>query len=512
MKKFIRLSILALFIGFLPFSAYADGPLSIDVPNSCTITDTNGVSHSFPQNDSPSQYLGICMLQAAKGAGLIDFTLTNDPSFGLYIQSVNGTNPGATEYWAIWNNGTLASCGIGCIPLSQGDTLSLILTDWSTNVESTTVALHVHSLLSPPSPASKGGGGGIPNSQVNVGNALSYLASNQHEDGSFGPLFLSDWVAIAFSAIDPSGVTDKLRAYMRTATPELSVVTEYERHAMALLALGINPYTDTPADYITPIVNAFDGTQIGNASLDNDDIFALFPLLHAGYTVHDVLIQKITAFILSQQRQDGSWDESADMTAAAIQTLIPIRMLPDVSTALIRAEGYLRREQPAVDGSGNSFSVSWVRQAVSALSWTPSGWMPNLFTQKDYLAELQQSDGGIEPESSGIQTRVWATAYAIPAALGKSWPQLLQSFPKQEIQSISTSTPSVLIIAPSATIVATTSPTPVRYEKSKPKLPVATPLPLSMPELQTAAVANAPATGVFFHLWNAIASFFIKLL
>jgi len=505
-KKVFNFLVTVLFVGLMPLFAYADEPISVDVSNNCTATDTSGATHTFPQNDSPSDYLGICLLETAKEAGLINFTLTNDPSLGLYIQSVNGINPGATEYWAIWNSGVMASCGIGCIPLLQGDTLSLVLTDWMTNVESTTVVLKVRSLMSPPPPTNNsGGGGGIPNSQLNVANALVYLASKQREDGSFGSPFLSDWVALAFAAADTVDAKVKLFEYMRATAPTLSVVTDYERHAMALLALGIDPYSGTPVDYITPIVSAFDGKQIGDTSLDNDDIFALFPLLHAGYRISDTIIQKTTEFILSRQGQNGSWDGSADMTAAAIQALVQVRTLPDVAISLIRAEGYLRGEKPG----SNSFSTSWVRQAISALSWTPSGWTPNSFTKDDPLAELQQSDGGVEPESSDTQTRVWATAYAIPAALGKSWPMLLQSFPK----SVAAPTSSVIQITTNteiATTTATTTPVVQVARNTNPK--TETQVIKSSPPPQVAAVASAPATGFFTHLWSVLASFFINLL
>ncbi|MBI4065912.1 hypothetical protein HY412_01835 [Candidatus Kaiserbacteria bacterium] len=509
MKKVFNFLVAVFFVGLTPLSAYADGPISIDVPNNCTATDAGGATHAFPQNDSPSQYLGICMLEAAKEAGLMSFTLTNDPSFGLYVQSVNGINPGATEYWAIWNNGVMAACGIGCIPLLQGDTLSLILTDWMTNVESTTVALQVNSLLSPPPPSSGGASsGGIPNSQLNVTDALAYLASKQREDGSFGSPFLSDWVALAFAAADTRDAKTKLVEYMRTTAPTLSSVTDYERHAMALLALGIDPYSGTSVDYITPIVQAFDGRQIGDASLDNDDIFALFPLLHAGYRAGDTIIQKTTEFILSRQGQNGSWDGSADMTAAAIQALVQVRMLPDVSLSLIRAEGYLRGERP----DDNSFSTSWVRQAISALSWTPSDWMPNFFTKDDRLAELQQSDGGVEPELSDTQTRVWATAYAIPAALGKSWPMLLQSFSKPTTISTSSAiqiTQATTTSTTTATTTATTTSLAQIARNTNPK--IKTPITATT-TLQLASVASAPASGFFTHLWSVIASFFINLL
>lgn len=517
MRKVINLFVVVLVLWFVPFSVHAD-PIAVAVPHNCIVTDTDGVAHAFPQDGSPSDYLGICMLEVAQEAGLVTFTLTNDPNLGLYIQSVNGIEPGATEYWAIWDNGSMAECGIGCIPLSQGDTLSFILTDWMTNVEGTTVVLSVHSLISPPPPSGGGGGGGIPNSRLNVADALAYLANTQHEDGSFGSPMLSDWVAIAFAAADPGDAKMKLREYLRTATPTLSSVTDYERHAMALMALGINPYSGTSVDYIAPIVHAFDGTQIGDATLDNDDIFAFFPLFAVGYRANDDLIQKTTAFILSRQGRNGSWDGSVDMTAAAIQALVQVRMLPDVSLALIRAEGYLRSERPN-DGSGNSFSMSWVRQAISALSWTPSGWEPNSFTKEDHLAGLQQSDGGVEPESSGVQTRVWATAYAIPAALGKHWPALLQSF--SEPRSDGTST--TISIATSTPPVATTTP-PVVAEAHIGEPSIAPPrtapreekiVKLVLPVLvdrQTAAVANAPINVFFGHLWGSIAAFFSTFL
>src|SRR3989344_1471918 len=77
-------------------------PASITVSDDCTVTDSDGDSHTFAQTGT---FLGICALQAAKDAGAIsDFVLVNDPGLGLYVQSVNGTGAAATEYWAIWQN------------------------------------------------------------------------------------------------------------------------------------------------------------------------------------------------------------------------------------------------------------------------------------------------------------------------------------------------------------------------------------------------------------------------
>jgi len=193
-------------------------------------------------------------------------------------------------------------------------------------------------------------------------------------------------------------------------------------------------------------------------------------------------------------------------------------MLPDVSLALIRAEGYLRSKQ-LTDGSENSFTTSWVRQAIGALSWTPSGWTENSFTREDRLALFQQSDGGIEPESAGDQARIWATAYAIPAALGKSWPMLLQSFMKP---TPTVSTPPV--VATSTSVVATSMPSAVveaRIEEpdiapppraaGREKATIEPVLPVLV-NRQTAAAANAPLGDFFSHLWNAAAALLSSLL
>ena len=528
MNKFLFLVFVSFCIGFAPLSAYADGPFDIAVPSNCTVTDTVGVSHTFPQDGSPSDYLGICALAEALAGGYVSDVDFVDFGFGLFVDNLNNVAKPENSYWQLRLNGVGSGVGVADLSLSVGDTMSFVLTafDPITYIETSVIpeqSIHLHSIAlegsvveETLSSSGDGGGasGGIPNSRLDVAAALAYLASAQREDGSFGSPMLSDWVAIAFSAALPPGdAKEKLREYLRAALPPLASITDYERHAMALSALGINPYSGTPVDYIAPIVRAFDGTQIGDAALDNDDIFALFPLLAAGYSAYDKIIQKTTAFILSRQGSDGSWDGSVDMTAAAIQALVPVRVLPDVSLALIRAEGYLRSQKPG----DNSFSASWARQAISALSWTPSGWTPTPFTEDDRLAGLQQADGGVEPESSGIETRVWATAYAIPAALGKSWPMLLQPFMKP-------ASPEVLEKAEGQEATSTITESPVapaalveKPDVPPPPPPAAAEIPTN-PELpalvngQSAAAAGAPVGAFFSRLWSAAVSLLTAFL
>ncbi len=320
-----------------------------------------------------------------------------------------------------------------------------------------------------------GGGGGVSHTQFNIPSALTYLANKQNTDGSFNSSILTDWAAIAFSSEDSAGPLQKIKSYELSSSPTMSSVTDFERHAMALEALGINPYSGTSVNYIAPIVAAFDGTQIGSPSLDNDDIFALFPLVHAGYTANDPIIQKEAAFVVSRQGTDGSWDGNADLTAAAIQSLSPLYSLPGVSGALSRAIGYLNLTQQSDGGWGTIDSTSWVQTAINAINegsnpTSESAWVSHGgYYPTDALAQAQQSDGAVQPVSDPLDMRIWSTSYAIVAASNKSWLSILGTFPKPSVASsgsgpsyvlpqvTSTSTPNVSSTSTPA-VISTSTP------------------------------------------------------
>ena len=60
-------------------------------------------------------------------------------------------------------------------------------------------------------------------------------------------------------------------------------------------------------------------------------------------------------------------------------------------------------------------------------SWTSDG-----KTTGNYLGAEQSPDGAVLPSSDTLQNRIWATSYAIPAALGKDWGDIMQSVLKPE--------------------------------------------------------------------------------
>ena len=331
------------------------------------------------------------------------------------------------------NGSTTAADERGQLTLTPTDTNPIVITLARAGNVSTR-AFILTPTLAVTLPSSLGGGSASPDAThtIDTGKALTFLRSVARADGSYGAALYTDWVAVGLSGVN--GADDmrmKLVTYMKTSTNPGLLLTDLERRIMALLALGIDPSLGTSRDYIKEMLTHFDGAQWGNANEINDDIFALIPLLHAGYTASDEVIAKTAAHIISAQSSSGSWG-SIDLTAAGIEALLPLSSLPSAANAIANAKTYLHNAQGADGGFGSSFATSWVLQAISGMPGEnlSQNWMKNGKTPQDYLWLLQQTDGGVEPTSLDQNSRVWATAYAIPAAGGKDWNALLASFPK----------------------------------------------------------------------------------
>lgn len=474
---------------------------TVDVPSSCTVTDTDSATHTYS-----GEYYAICALQAGlNAASIASLGFSNAfPSFGLFVESINGvTAHSNSQYWALYRNGSFASLGVTQLPVAAGDSIVLELHDFSDVFQNSRLTVTINSLVrsSDSSGTHTTSGGGVwYHAPFDVPRAIAYLESVQNSDGSFGSPMLTDWVAIASAAENSAPLRQRLAAYYAIRPIISDVVTENERHAMALLALGINPYSGTSVDYITPIVRSFDGKQIGDPSLANDDIFAVFPLLHAGYTLQDQILASTTEFIISQQAADGSWAESVDMTAAAIQVM---RLLPDTGAhrhVVSKAVGYLRSKQRTDGGFGDPYSSSWMLQAIAAMQGTSSDWQQELRTPDYYLATLQEADGGVM--ASTTNERVWATAYAIPGIRRATWDSLLESFPKPE---------PIVENATHPTVVATEG------SESGQVLGAATSIHSTTEPVRTAVSTTTETTsqygngGFFGSLWSTFTSFFGRL-
>ena len=347
-------------------------------------------------------------------------------AFGYYLDSINNisgypdANGGDYHYWAFYSNGEYSPVGANSYLLKSGDVILFDFTDPS--AEDIAKASTPHS------------GRVLVQDKYYIDRAIKFLSLNEEENGGFGNSLYTDWVAIGVAKTDEkntSSIVTSLTDYMKNQKFEASSITDYERHAMALMALGINPYNGTDINYISKIVNSFDGEQIGEKDLINDDIFALIVLQNAGYGKDDVIINKIISNILNNQSVNGSWG-SVDMTGASIMALYNFKEVSGVSDSIVRAYKFIKsNEKKRGNFGGNAFSTSWAMQAFSLESWYEDEVLRSL----EFLTREQHTEDGFIRQDQK-ENRIWATAYSIPAVLNMSWVDIMDSFPKQEVKLI----------------------------------------------------------------------------
>lgn len=294
------------------------------------------------------------------------------------------------------------------------------------------------------------GGGGIVFSppapvkaKFDLQKAFEFLISQQKENGAFGEDLYTDWIAFTLAGTtDFQNQKEKLIKYFAEFKTNDYKLTDYERHAMALMALGLNPYDTNGENYIKKITDSFDGKQFGDINEDNDDIFALIVLQNSGFTQTEKIISDGISFILSRQKESGSWDESVDMTGAGIEALVFFNQDERVKNALIKAKEFLKQNQKDTGGWGNNSSTAWAMEGILALSEKPEDWIKNDNTSLDYLATNQDSDGGMKNLPTGqagdnINNKIWETSYVASVLSGKTWNQIMQKFEKPEPASLS---------------------------------------------------------------------------
>lgn len=313
---------------------------------------------------------------------------------------------------------------------------------------------------------SGGGSGGSSNSKKEISipeiksvfnkkKAYEFLFQNQEENGSWGEDLYTDWVILSIIE-DPLHQSEKIKAIKFLSENPLQgeMLTDIERRSMALMAFGLSPYSTNNRNYIEEILNQFDGKQFGDPSIDNDDVFALIVLNNAGFTESDQEISKAIEFILSKQKENGSWDESIDMTGACISALSPFKENPTITESLEKAKTFLLDNQSINGSFGNNVSsTSWTIEGIKSLGEEATDWKKSDNTPIDYIAKEQDIDGGIKNEI--LKNRIWETAYALNGVGDKNWNEILQDFNKQETKKVSKKSQLTKITEPETQEVGT---------------------------------------------------------
>ncbi|OHA21827.1 MAG: hypothetical protein A2849_02755 [Candidatus Taylorbacteria bacterium RIFCSPHIGHO2_01_FULL_51_15] len=245
---------------------------------------------------------------------------------------------------------------------------------------------------------------------------------------------LSPWSIMALSAVGESPSLDSLKHI------EAKKAIDLEAPILALAAAGKDPRTFGNSDLISRLKGFYDGTQLGEASILNDDIFGLLALVSSGEKTDDATLIAVRDFVLEKQNPDGgfsfavSGESDTNTTAAAIMAL-SATLIPKDSEATVRALAYLRSAQNDDGGfpydpksswgtASDASSDAWVLMALQSVGSDGSNWSINGQSPAAHLEGLAQ-EGGYYLFQAGAGEDSFTpvtTSYALIALSGKTLP------------------------------------------------------------------------------------------
>ncbi len=243
------------------------------------------------------------------------------------------------------------------------------------------------------------------------------------------------WTTMALSAAGQNNIPSD---HLKNITS--SNANDYSSAILAITAINQNPKTFGGSDYVAKLESFFDGTQLGDSSLLNDDIFSLLALTSAGESSSNSIVLGTKNYIISKQNFDGGWGWSpsassdSNMTSAAIMALISAGV-SNTDTVVRNAVEFLKTMQNqdggfSYDASGtekisDAASDSWVVSAIYAAGQNPSQWTKGDKDPIINLKSLQDASKGFFHHQSGDQETSFSateSAYAVLALEGKFFP------------------------------------------------------------------------------------------
>jgi len=278
-------------------------------------------------------------------------------------------------------------------------------------------------------------------SDPEVADALNYLRGQQGTDGGIGDFATTAWamMAIAAAGEDPNSwqvsSNPTIVDYLAANAGSASSANDYSRMILAIAAASEDPTNFGGRNFLSLLETAYDGTQIGDSSLLNDDFWGVMALVATGEDPASAIIQDSVSFILTNQNGDGGWSwgvgqtSDVDDTAAAIMALMAAGQSAN-STPVTDALAYIKSTQ--VDnggfeswGSTNSATDSWGVDGIAAAGEDPTsaGWQSGLGNDPvDDLLSFQNADGSFNWTQATPSNIELMTSYAITALLGVPYP------------------------------------------------------------------------------------------
>lgn len=239
---------------------------------------------------------------------------------------------------------------------------------------------------------------------------------------------LSDWSAFALARAGyevPQAYKDKLEQAVGQTGGKFASVTDAERYALVVKAIGDNPASFAGVDLIQAIATYGNMAKSGTMGA----IFGLLALNSGSYTLPEGAINtpaSLAKWLLEQQAADGGWSyitgeaSTVDVTAMAVTALAPMYgQQADVKQAADKAVAWIAAKQKdngGFDGmSDSSESAAQAIVALASLGLDPAG---EAFAKRasllEHLASYRQADGGYAHAAGGASSAI-STEQALEA-------------------------------------------------------------------------------------------------